>query len=567
MKDKIEYLFKDDSMPKMVLLNGAWGSGKTFWIENNLLTDDEYLYLSLNGLGSIDDFYSNLISKYFLNKNIKAEDSSSFLDGLQNVLGNFNQENKGLISGLVSGFKGAAVAKAISSIKNRIIVLDDVERIVKPNLAKEIIGVCQSLSEKNDKLKFIFATNVNELKFENTHTLIEKNFSGTVEFEINEDDFFQIIKENIADIATYGVEVLNKLELRNMRILKRAKSKYLSLIKEVEKDNSTNNLDVLKGRKSLFKDVVSIYYMQMDIGFDIDKIKYQVRDMITESQPNLPEIESTILVDHIVSSKSLEFEDVLKSYYPVKVLTFDLLLSRGAKVLTEIDEAQINEYLQSLENIITNEENPELLRWFYAVDVICELDKYKFIERLSWISTTESSLVESILKNYLPNDFDTSAPMSGRRGYKTGQFYSKELNQKFESVLNELKEVNQLEKIKYLEDEIHKGWTSDLDSRIYKEYRVASVFSLFQNSNKFVEALTDHWSIQQVNLYRNFIEDRYKVNLNNSSLIEELSFLINIQKGLFEYTQQKCGFKIGFLNQLIESLNSIINTMESSQKD
>ena len=96
---------------------------------------------------------------------------------------------------------------------------------------------------------------------------------------------------------------------------------------------------------------------------------------------------------------------------------------------------------------------------------------------------------------------------------------------------------------------------------------MASVFSLFQNSNKFVEALTDHWSIQQVNLYRNFIEDRYKVNLNNSSLIEELSFLINIQKGLFEYTQQKCGFKIGFLNQLIESLNSIINTMESSQKD
>ncbi|WP_165743945.1 hypothetical protein [Pseudoalteromonas sp. Z9A6] len=567
MKDKIEYLLKDDSMPKMVLLNGAWGSGKTFWIENNLLTDDEYLYLSLNGLGSIDDFYSNLISKFFFNKNIKAEDSSSFLDGLQNILGSFNQENKGLISGLVSGFKGAAVAKAISSIKNRIIVLDDVERIVKPNLAKEIMGVCQSLSQKNDKLKFIFATNVNELKFENTHTLIEKNFSGTVEFEINEDDFFQIVKENIADIATYVVEVLNKLELRNIRILKRAKSKYLSLIEEVEKDNSINNLDVIKGRKSLFKDVVSIYYMQMGIGFDIDKIKSQARDMVTESQPNLPEIESTILVDHIVSSKSLEFEDVLKSYYPVKVLTFDLLLSRGAKVLTEIDEAQIYEYLQSLESIITNEENPELLRWFYAVDVICELDKYKFIEELAWIPTTESSLVESILKNYLPNVFDTSAPMSGRRGYRTGQFYSEELNQKFESVLDELKELKQGEKIKYLEGEILKGWTSDLDSRVYKEYRAVSLFSLFQNSNKFVQALTDHWSIQQVNLFRNFVEDRYKVNFNNSSLIEELSFLVNIQKGLFEYTQQKCGLKIGFLNQLIESLNLIINTMENSQKD
>lgn len=582
MENKIKQLFADNSMPKMVLLNGAWGSGKTYWVENHLLEPKDYIYLSLNGLASIDDFYSNLISKFFLNKNISATNSSSFLDGAQQILGNFNSENKGLISGLVSGFKGVAVTKAISSIQNKIIVLDDLERIVNSNFAKEIIGICQSLSEKNTNLKFIFATNISELKFENIHSVLEKNFAGIVEFKLNKNDFLKIIKENIqTELEECAVQVVEELDLKNIRIIKRAKNKYLSLINELEQGDLTHGLDILKGRASLLSDVIKIYFMQMEVGCDSEKIKSQTRGFqnfnlpdlssvnevdridIKEDKLKLPNIESTVLIDHIACSQSLDVTEVLKVYYPVKVLTSDLLLQRGVSVLTEADNDKIKEYVKQLINIISESE-PELLRWFYAIDILNELDKYNFIEEVKGISIESKPFIDAILEQYMPNNFKSSIPHNSRRGYQRGQFHSEELNQKFDDILIKIMKQHELETIKALESEIRKGWTKEVDMKMYKEYRTTNIFSSFENHHEFAKAVKDNWTVEQVYLYSDFITDRYKANLTDW-LMSEYDFLKGLERELCKLIFKKSGIKAGMINLLIETINKVLFKMDSDR--
>ena len=584
MKKKIEQLFADNSMPKMVLLNGAWGSGKTYWIENNLIEPEGYIYLSLNGLASIDDFYSNLISKFFLNKNISATDSSSLLDGFQKILGNFNGENKGLISGLGSGFKGVAVTKAISSIQDKTIVLDDLERIVNANLAKEIVGICQNLSEKNHNLKFIFATNTSELKFDNKHSLLEKNFAGIVEFKLSKNEFLEIIKEDVQkELKVHAARVIEELKLKNIRIIKRAKNKYCSLIEEIESDDSSSNLDILEGRKALFGDVMKIYFMQMELGCNVEKIKSQSKENINfkipgfdtekkdkanvsniEEHLNLPQIESQLLVEHIAFCKTFSIEEVLQKYYPVQVLTIDLLLKRGITILTEADGEKIPDYVNQLVNII-KEKEPELLRWFNSVDVINELFKYKFIESVKGISIDGKPPIKSILEQYLPKKFKTPVPVSGRFGYQLEQFGSKELNQKFESILAEVKKTNELKAIDAIEKEIHRGWTKEVDMKIYNEYRTISIFSTLKDHECFAKAVSENWTVEQIYLYSDFITDRYKANLTDW-LMDEFDFLQRLKNELSKVTFQKSGIKIGMINQLIEALVKVLNKMKKQQK-
>lgn len=571
-------------MPKMVLLNGAWGSGKTYWIEKNLIEPEGYIYLSLNGLASIDDFYSNLISKFFLNKNISATDSSSLLDGFQKILGNFNGENKGLISGLVSGFKGVAVTKAISSIEDKTIVLDDLERIVNANLAKEIVGICQNLSEKNHNLKFIFATNTSELKFDNKHSLLEKNFAGIVEFKLSKNEFLGIIKENVQqELKVHAARVVEELELKNIRIIKRAKNKYFSLIEEIESDSSSN-LDVLEGRKALLGDVMKIYFMQMELGCNAEKIKSQSKENINfeipdfgtnknnkasvnniEEHLNLPEIESQLLVEHIAFCKTFSIEEVLKKYYPVKVLTIDLLLSRGITILTEVDEGKITGYVNQLVNII-KEEEPDLLRWFNSVDVINELFKYKFIESVKGISIDSKPPIKSILEQYLPKKFKIPVPVSGRMGYQPEQFGSEELNQKFESIMENVKNENKLKTITDLESEVYKGWTKEVDLKVYKEYRTVDIFSSFKNYAEFVNAMKDNWTAEQIYLFSDFINVRYEANLTDR-LVNEYDFLKALEMSLSELTNGKSGIKIGMINKLIKALKEVLSKIDNDKKN
>ena len=55
-----------------LLINGAWGTGKTYFIRNSLMeslhqqTNQPPIYVSLNGVNSLEEIYQQLVSEKFL---------------------------------------------------------------------------------------------------------------------------------------------------------------------------------------------------------------------------------------------------------------------------------------------------------------------------------------------------------------------------------------------------------------------------------------------------------------------------------------------------------------------
>lgn len=102
----------------IILLDGPWGSGKTYLLREVLLKtqseDLRYYYVSLHGLKNIDEINTNLFMK--VHKDIKS------IDGIiPNVINPFNEETDTL--------KTLEYLLKINKLKaNKIIILDDLER-------------------------------------------------------------------------------------------------------------------------------------------------------------------------------------------------------------------------------------------------------------------------------------------------------------------------------------------------------------------------------------------------------------------------------------------------------
>lgn len=102
----------------IILLDGPWGSGKTYLLREAILKNENkdlrYYYVSLHGLKNIDEINTNLFMK--AHKEIKS------IDGIiPNVINPFNEETDTL--------KTLEYLLKINKLKaNKIIILDDLER-------------------------------------------------------------------------------------------------------------------------------------------------------------------------------------------------------------------------------------------------------------------------------------------------------------------------------------------------------------------------------------------------------------------------------------------------------
>lgn len=150
-------------------------------------------------------------------------------------------------------------------------------------------------------------------------------------------------------------------------------------------------------------------------------------------------------------------------------------------------------------------------------------------------------------------------------GYQPEQFGSKELNQKFESILENIKNENKLKTITVLESEIHKGWTKEVDLKIYKEYRTVDIFSSFKNYPEFVNAMKHNWTAEQIYLFSDFINVRYEANLTDW-LVNEYDFLKALEMSLSKFTNGRSGIKIGMFNKLIKALKEVLSKIDNDKK-
>lgn len=247
----IEDIFKDYLTTKdtsyAILINGTWGSGKTFFWKNTLTKHCENanlkpIYLSLNGVNKIETLDYQLKIKLipYLNKiDIKkagalAKITKNILNKLAEKYGNFNPEEI---------LKDVEIDLALFS--NNIVCFDDLERCRIP--LSEVLGYINDFVE-HKKLKVVVLsdeTKIKDSKDENYNSIKEKVVGRILNFKNNLVDtlpfLFEKYKTDDVDFYTFlqsKKEYIYKLlieykeeNLRNIAFYIEALSKIYPVLK------------------------------------------------------------------------------------------------------------------------------------------------------------------------------------------------------------------------------------------------------------------------------------------------------------------------------------------------
>ena len=104
-------LLEDTSFPPLVMLDGEWGEGKTFYIKKTLIPElekqeKECVFFSLTGLSSISDFKDRLLSASLFNTQLDAEQGSAITGIFGTLIKSFGGDDGGTIASLLSGATG-----------------------------------------------------------------------------------------------------------------------------------------------------------------------------------------------------------------------------------------------------------------------------------------------------------------------------------------------------------------------------------------------------------------------------------------------------------------------------
>lgn len=256
-KDKIEVIFKDylkkENTQYALLLNGEWGSGKTFFWKNILRAivaekKFESVYLSLNGISSVSELEGALFTQILpLIKNIKSKylkNSLLLFRNVTNVVGNIF----GGGTTLDSLFSGMSVDFNLSKT---VFCFDDLERCSMP--IDEVLGFINNYTEHKN-VKVLICGVENEITDKVKYNKIkEKTIGNTLSYVPEIDSIYKTIIYRHSDnelfrnfLKDYRSEILfefKKHEILNLRTL----NFYIDILKNI------HPIIALKGKESILK--------------------------------------------------------------------------------------------------------------------------------------------------------------------------------------------------------------------------------------------------------------------------------------------------------------------------
>lgn len=250
-KDKISQIVEDYIEAKdtdyAIMLSGQWGSGKTYYVHNNLshiiesiqYEDDDNteenevkhfkpVYVSLYGVSSADDFYSRVFSAINSWTNNKVVSLIGW--GLRHATEYF---------GITADKKDLKIITNVS--QKDVLIFDDFERISSNSiLFKEVLGLINTYSENNN-LKVIVVCNEDEIPESDYKKYKEKSVRFTYHFEAEVKKVYDVLANNQdKEITTYLktfkpliISLFNiggKKNLRTLKFFIDSMSKIYSLI-------------------------------------------------------------------------------------------------------------------------------------------------------------------------------------------------------------------------------------------------------------------------------------------------------------------------------------------------
>lgn len=345
-----------------LLLEGNWGSGKTYFIHNKL-KHIETIYVSLYGINNISNlsfqlcyqlskntnnrFFSKLLNSRQANKTVGAI-GSILMTSIENK---FNISIKELLN-LIENI----------DLSNKLLIFDDLERCTMS--IDEVLGFINNLVEHN-KVKILIVANEQELSKESKYVKFkEKLIYQTFKYVPNLNNIYDNITSDETNIFSENKTfVINELERKNhfnIRTLQFIIQRYKEL--EIEINSvliKLNNEAVIHTiKQELFKYLV-IVSREYKMGNELPKFEK--------------------------NGKISYYELVENSFYTITSFKFinDFILGFQTNI-NEIEEVLIN-YSHEVLSSMKGDNNPlQILNyWWEAEDDIIKESNKKIIEGLN----------------------------------------------------------------------------------------------------------------------------------------------------------------------------------------
>lgn len=288
-----------------IVITGEWGSGKTYYYENNLkkkikqthlITNNKKKYtpilISLFGINSIDDIQTQIVlNLYPILKDRKTKLASSL--------------GKALFKGIIKMKGFDDYYKIVSEIEidkkdwikfdELVLVFDDLERISKLLEIEEVIGFVNSLVE-HDNAKVLLIANENKIESANYKKIKEKVIGNTIEFTPNLPESFNGLVDNYKGFILYQefletnkqliLDFFSKVSV-NLRILHFGLD-YFQLTFSQIKNNLASNKSLQKFENQIFIDLLK-FSLAITIEYKLGEISFKDRKNLN----------SFVNIDHI----------------------------------------------------------------------------------------------------------------------------------------------------------------------------------------------------------------------------------------------------------------------------
>ena len=216
---------------EVLALRGKWGVGKTYsWNKileeanrRNQISRERYAYLSLFGIGSLDELRFSLFEQSISRSLIgKQPTLDTFRDNAAQLSMSLGRKAWKLASStpFMKSVSPALEAVSFFSIRDTLICLDDLERRSKSLLVRDVLGLVSLLKEQRN-CKVVLLLNDGEDGLEDFEKYREKVVDIELLFDPTAKECSEVAFQDTEPLYQSIGELSEKLEITNIRTLKK----------------------------------------------------------------------------------------------------------------------------------------------------------------------------------------------------------------------------------------------------------------------------------------------------------------------------------------------------------
>ena len=559
----------------LILLNGEWGVGKTFFLQNEFkqyYSNKTQFYISVLGLNSLQDFKDKVLSVTYLENPPDIEIITELASNVTTAI--TKEESTGKFTGkIISTFAGAMQHYVLKDLSG-VFIIDDLERIPQ-NLRDEIATFCLQNYQNNKMLDYILVGNFSKQSNEVLNHK-EKVISDEVYFSINNlsdilDKKLEKIQENYRDIIK---QVIIDFEETNIRIINRVIVKLLPLFEQTTQDRDISDIDIKNLVSSLCAHIIlkeKFNYKENEFreNFVSSSLKTisttpeNEHNEISEEENNLLSISAYKNYNNKMAPycfNAISHKDILPYVFtdntPPKRNDYAGLLRPELYNISEHD------YQEEIIKTILKSNSPDLSTWLIATNNYIRLSKYEYIPHINTldedtINQSKLSFSDDEIKSYfhktVPNINDIPLNMLKHDGDNLYNFF-------VDKYIN----ITKRERIEELKNKmVNDGWTT-IDMDIYhSDFKFKALETL--DVNLIISAIQHNWSIYDIQMFSDHLLSVYNFSNLRDYLSNELPHLKKLDAFLNSYLNElSISFRRGAIIELKNTVKKVKESLENS---